>query len=215
METLPEYVCLICGSEPRAPRRHFCSVECASVCPGCKLRPRAYGTKGHCHQCIADRMHLKRDRRCHRCGGPKRTNPMERTKRWFCEPCSRRCTKCDRPRVGDRGAGNRGYCAFHLWERQIARYGLTGAQWHALFESQGRKCAVCQNNEPGRKPALIAGNAWCTDHDHETGMVRGILCQYCNKTLGHFGDTIATMRKRIAQFERYLVQPALYAGQRP
>ena len=211
--------CTRCGlPKPRGPMgrgrgSRFCSNECARLCPICNENDR--GDRQMCKPCRNTLTYEQRDRRCHRCGA-KKTEDGTRTKSWFCEPCSKRCTRCERPRADQRRrTGGRGYCAYHLWERQIARYGLTGAQWEALFDSQGKRCAICRIDKPGRKPALIAGNAWCTDHDHDTGKVRGILCQYCNKTLGHFGDTIFAMRKRLAQFERYLIQPVLYAGHRP
>ncbi|UQX09606.1 endonuclease VII domain-containing protein [Candidatus Mycobacterium methanotrophicum] len=48
---------------------------------------------------------------------------------------------------------------------------LTGDEKRALAE--GGSCAICQATE-----SLVV------DHDHETGMVRGILCQSCNVRLG-------------------------------
>jgi len=47
----------------------------------------------------------------------------------------------------------------------------------ALLESQGHLCAIC-----GSKERL------CIDHDHETGFVRGALCNACNTGLGMFKD---------------------------
>jgi hypothetical protein len=45
-----------------------------------------------------------------------------------------------------------------------------------VLVEQGRVCAVC-----GVKPPTQV------DHDHETGVVRGILCLYCNTPMGAFG----------------------------
>jgi Recombination endonuclease VII len=47
--------------------------------------------------------------------------------------------------------------------------------WEELFESQGRVCAACGTSDPGYQ--------WATDHDHSTGKVRGILCNFCNVRL--------------------------------
>jgi hypothetical protein len=61
-----------------------------------------------------------------------------------------------------------------------SKYGLTIAAWEALFEGQGRACAICCSKSARGK----AGVGWCTDHDHETGEVRGIICQPCNLLVG-------------------------------
>jgi len=61
------------------------------------------------------------------------------------------------------------------------RYGLTSQAYAALLGKQEGRCAVCaQILESGRKRAV--------DHDHTTGVVRGLLCQHCNLCIGHAQD---------------------------
>lgn len=57
----------------------------------------------------------------------------------------------------------------------LKQYGLTLEQWNALFTSQGNCCAICKTVSAGDK------RNWHTDHCHETGKVRGILCANCNR----------------------------------
>lgn len=45
-----------------------------------------------------------------------------------------------------------------------------------MLAAQGGGCAIC-GNKPRKKSLDI-------DHDHDTGLVRGVLCHQCNKTLG-------------------------------
>lgn len=65
-------------------------------------------------------------------------------------------------------------------------YGITVEQHEAIFESQGRRCAnpECKTTDPGSK------RGWHTDHDHETGKVRGLLCHHCNVALGNVQDSV-------------------------
>ena len=58
------------------------------------------------------------------------------------------------------------------------QYGLTAEAHSALWESQGRCCALCTRALP-----LIHKNTH-VDHCHGTGRVRGILCSKCNMRIG-------------------------------
>lgn len=60
----------------------------------------------------------------------------------------------------------------------IRKYGMTPEEWDELLEAQGNRCALCLAEHPRTK------NGWHTDHDHETGRVRGILCHPCNQVIG-------------------------------
>jgi Autographiviridae endonuclease VII len=67
-------------------------------------------------------------------------------------------------------------------EHLKGRYGLTLEQWEAMFNAQGRRCAICGSVDSGWS------RAWHTDHDHETNQVRAILCHRCNRTLGQLNE---------------------------
>ena len=81
------------------------------------------------------------------------------------------------------------------------RYGLTPTQWDALFASQGNICGACGTDDPRSK------RGWHTDHDHNTGAVRGILCHRCNVTLGNLGDNATGVAIGSANLSRYLAGP--------
>jgi len=61
-------------------------------------------------------------------------------------------------------------------------YGITLEDKRAMLVAQGGRCAnsACRATEPGGKY-----NEWQVDHDHTTGVVRGLLCSACNLTLGN------------------------------
>lgn len=69
----------------------------------------------------------------------------------------------------------------------LSRFGITQAEYDGMLAAQGGRCAACGNVE------TAMGNhgdvkALAVDHDHQTGAVRGLLCQGCNITLGVLGD---------------------------
>lgn len=66
-------------------------------------------------------------------------------------------------------------------------YRITVEEHEALFESQGRKCAICRTDEPG------GNKGWHTDHNHNTDKVRGILCHKCNLMIGLANDNVGTL----------------------
>jgi Recombination endonuclease VII len=72
------------------------------------------------------------------------------------------------------------------------KYGITEEERDALLEKQGFVCAICGSDSPG-----IKGRGWHTDHCHETGQVRGMLCCHCNVGLGMFKDSPAHLTSAI------------------
>jgi hypothetical protein len=68
-------------------------------------------------------------------------------------------------------------------------YGLTVEDYNARLVAQGGVCAICGKTEKGYLRV---------DHDHATGRVRGLLCNYCNAALGQVQDNIAVLENMIA-----------------
>ena len=60
----------------------------------------------------------------------------------------------------------------------VVKYGITIDDYYRMFDEQGGVCAVCF-----RPPN--AGRRMAVDHDHNTGAIRGLLCNSCNLALGH------------------------------
>lgn len=73
-----------------------------------------------------------------------------------------------------------------------AKYGLDADRYEAMIEEQNNKCYICNNEFEDYKDKRIHA-----DHCHTTGKVRGLLCGYCNKGLGFFGDNIERLERAI------------------
>lgn len=84
-----------------------------------------------------------------------------------------------------------GRSARAAWLYRLRRvYGTTEAEYEAQLALQGGRCAICGREfDPGQRPA--------TDHNHETGKFRGILCHSCNWILGYAHDDPATLASAI------------------
>ena len=75
------------------------------------------------------------------------------------------------------------------WRIIKSKYGLTKEEWMDIFNSQGGACALCNTHQSEFNKSL------CTDHDHETGKVRGLLCIMCNTALAQLGDSKESIKK--------------------
>lgn len=81
--------------------------------------------------------------------------------------------------------------------RALRKYGLTEQAWEALFDKQGRACAICKSDDSfGR---------WHTDHDATVGFkaVRGILCVRCNIGLGQFLHNTQTLYLAVGYLQEW------------
>jgi hypothetical protein len=67
--------------------------------------------------------------------------------------------------------------------RLYNRYKLSREDFENLLKNQNYVCAIC------KEIPLEHENGYCVDHDHQTNIVRGILCQKCNAGLGLFRDS--------------------------
>lgn len=68
-------------------------------------------------------------------------------------------------------------------------YGLTLEDYDRMLEEQHGKCAICKTEKVGGKHKT---NTMIVDHDHKTGKVRGLLCNYCNIMAGMMEKNLET-----------------------
>jgi Recombination endonuclease VII len=70
-------------------------------------------------------------------------------------------------------------------------YGISWADYEAMFERQGGACAICKRT----------GVTLCVDHCHLTGEVRGLLCIRCNSAIGFCSDDPAVLQAAAAYLQ--------------
>ncbi len=70
-------------------------------------------------------------------------------------------------------------------------FGLTVQQYDEMLVAQGGRCALCGSDFPGGRGRFVV------DHCHDTGKIRGLLCNLCNVGLGALRDSPQLLQKAI------------------
>lgn len=81
-------------------------------------------------------------------------------------------------------AAARAYRAAHPRYRKkqaLSKYNLPIEEYDRMVKEQRGKCAICGQEQTTKSRLFV-------DHDHNTGKVRGLLCDCCNFGIGHFQD---------------------------
>lgn len=70
------------------------------------------------------------------------------------------------------------------------KFNITNDIYNQMLINQGGVCKICKSAAACRPDASLP-----VDHDHRTGLVRGILCDACNQGLGKFKDSPDNLRE--------------------
>lgn len=72
--------------------------------------------------------------------------------------------------------------AYNTKSKLKNRYNITVDDYELMKSNQDGLCAIC-SKPPGRRKLAV-------DHCHQTNIVRGLLCDRCNLTLGMIKDDL-------------------------
>lgn len=79
--------------------------------------------------------------------------------------------------------------------RSLRRYGVD-ISWHEeQIRKSGGVCEICAGGPTGNHRRLVV------DHNHATGLARGLLCGDCNRAIGAMGDDPERLRRAVAYLE--------------
>ena len=92
-------------------------------------------------------------------------------------------------------------------------YGITYEGYEQMLAAQGGVCAICGKDEPNEHGRTGKKFRLAVDHCHDTGVVRGLLCQTCNRALGLLRDDPALLRKAMEYLLRHRTDEAHRGGQ--
>lgn len=127
--------------------------------------------------------------KCKRCGEVKNTSEF------YVNKCKRSgynsgCKECDK-KTNRRISATEGSKLRRRIRDLNREYGLSLDEYNRMFKEQNGCCAICCKPESDCRVALGV------DHDHVTGVIRGLLCKECNTSLGAFKENIEIMLSAI------------------
>jgi len=79
----------------------------------------------------------------------------------------------------------------------MQNYNITEEQYDEMLKAQNGCCAICGTDKPTGKWKVFA-----VDHNHETGEVRELLCNECNRGIGLLKDS----PERLTKAAEYLLK---------
>lgn len=146
------------------------------------------------------------------CSGCKREKPQTEF-----EKCLRRrpfglcslCIVCDNERKANQAM--KLYWSMSVEDRynynrksNIKRkFKISVEQYEELFVKQKGVCAICKNPETDINYVNGRLQKLAIDHNHNTKVIRGLLCAKCNKGLGSFRDDINYLYSAIDYLKLY------------
>ncbi len=75
-----------------------------------------------------------------------------------------------------------------------SKYGLTGLEYETLLRWGGYKCWICGGGSGSKNLAV--------DHNHRSGIIRGLLCKRCNGVLARMMDDVSLLREAVYYLEQ-------------
>jgi hypothetical protein len=113
-----------------------------------------------------------------------------------CEPGSKRPTPHPGPRCATHHRAFKRQQKANNHDRMVVKvYGIEPGEYERMYEEQGGVCFICRRAN-GRTKRLAV------DHDHDTGLVRGLLCGPCNKFVGYVRNSADAFRRGAAYLDR-------------
>jgi len=80
-------------------------------------------------------------------------------------------------------------------QAMLKKYGLTMEAYITRYEAQDGKCDICGSKGEKQGMGFSFTDVLVIDHCHDSGHVRGLLCQHCNRSIGLLKDNAEILRK--------------------
>lgn len=160
--------------------------KAAGLCTTCG-KPSRVPDCGSCKRARREkRLERKRNNQCVSCAKPN-VNGKDQ-----CDDCnSKEYTRYAKSRLTEEGRRR------ELTNQMRHLYGITYEEYEELAAQQNHVCEICRQGRNRKGQRLFV------DHDHDTGVLRGLLCQNCNSVLGLAHDSPEVLRQAAEYIEKY------------
>ena len=111
-------------------------------------------------------------------------------KKWIAENPDMVAAAAARKRVREMNAKINGALRYH--------YEITRDNYDEILALQGSVCMICRKPQDGQRTKRLF-----VDHDHAKGVLRGLLCHFCNAGLGYFKENIPLFFRAICYLETF------------
>lgn len=141
-------------------------------------------------------MNAKKTKYCNGCKQWKPISEFHKTENGNYSEYRAHCKDCRNKRRNEYRRNNP-----ERFKNEILRrtFGITLDEYRKILEKQKGVCAICGKPETSTFKGKLRHLS--VDHNHETGQVRGLLCNDCNAAIGFFKDDIEILANAI----KYLV----------
>lgn len=112
------------------------------------------------------------------------------------------CMECADSRRKQRWSNDQEYRRRVLDQTLRKNYGISAAEYDAMYAAQDGRCAICNEEETAHVGRGRPTNRLAVDHCHKTGKVRGLLCRSCNTGIGHLGDNVERLFAAVVYLEQ-------------
>lgn len=92
---------------------------------------------------------------------------------------------------------------------KFKQHRLTQMQRDRMLQEQGGVCAICKGVDPFGKLVVDHDHACCPGQRSCGKCTRGLLCNACNKGLGHFRDNIGFIGEAGEYLKRWVERTKL------
>ena len=93
--------------------------------------------------------------------------------------------------------GNCRECDRSSW--LMKKYGISSIDYNQILSIQNGRCAICKRSKEENTISHRSGKflPLAVDHCHKTGIVRGLLCDPCNRAIGFMKEDIVALESAI------------------